>query len=83
MHLILWAGLKFFSTLNLKSGVEVDKEHREKTAFCTHEELFKFNVIPFGLCNAPATFQRLMDKVLTGLQWNSCIDDIINFGQVI
>ena len=36
---------------------------REKTAFCTQEGLFEFNVMLFGLCNAPATFQRLMDCV--------------------
>ena len=51
---------KCFSTLDLNSGywqVEVDKGHRENTAFCTHEGLFEFNVMPFGLCNAPATFQ--------------------------
>ena len=67
---------KCFPTLDLKSGywqVQVDPQHREKTAFCTHEGLFQFNVMPFGLCNAPATFQWLMDMVLTGLQWNSCI----------
>ena len=54
------AGSKCFSTLDLLSGywqVEVDPEDREKTAFCTHEGLFEFCVMPFGLCNAPATFQ--------------------------
>ena len=59
-------------------------EHREKTAFCTTKGLFEFNVMPFGLCNAPATFQRLMDMVLAGLQWSSCLvylDDIIVIGK--
>ena len=69
-------GSIWFSTIDLKSGywqVEVAPEHREKTAFCTQEGLFEFNVMPFGLCNAPATFQRLMDCVLAGLQWSNCL----------
>jgi len=57
---------------------------QRKTAFCTQEGLFQFNAMPFGLCNAPVTFQQLMDMVLTGLQWSSCIvyiDDIIVVGR--
>ena len=55
-------------------------EDREKTAVCTPDRLFEFNVMPFGLCNAPAMFQRLMDCVLAGLHWQSCLvylDDVI------
>ena len=80
-------GSKWFSTLDLRSGywqVEVCPEHRAKTAFTTQEWLFEFIVMPFGLCNAPATFQRLMDSVLAGLQWSAClvyIDDIIIMGK--
>ncbi|CAF4948130.1 unnamed protein product [Rotaria socialis] len=62
---------KFVSTLDLRSGywqVEMDKDVRQKTAFVTHEGLFEFNVMSFGLTNAPATFQRLMDIVLAGLK---------------
>lgn len=64
----------------------MDENDREKTAFCTPDGLFEFNVtvMPFGLSNAPATFQRLMDVVLTGLQWSTClvyIDDVVIMGK--
>ena len=60
------------------------EDDRNKTTFCTHKGLFQFNVMAFGLCNALATFQRLMDMVLKRLLWQSClvyIDDIINVGR--
>ena len=83
------SGSTWFSTINLRSGywqVEMASADREKTAFCTQQGLFEFNVMPFGLCNAPATFQHLMDCVLAGLQWSGClvyIDDIIIIGRSI
>ena len=56
---------------------------KRKTEFVTHERLYQFRVMPFGLCNAPATFERLMDRVLCGMRWSRCLvylDDIISFG---
>ena len=79
------SGSSWFTTLDLLSGywqVEVAEEDW-KTAFCTLEFLFHFNVMPFGLCNEPAMFQRLMDLLLAGLLWEAClvyIDDVIIMG---
>ena len=81
------SGACWFSTLDMVSGywqVEVGEKDREKTAFCTPYGLYEFNVLPFGLCNGPATFQRLMDLVLAGLQMSQClvyIDDVIVVGR--
>ncbi|UYV83583.1 hypothetical protein LAZ67_23001537 [Cordylochernes scorpioides] len=74
---------RYYSTMDLKTGywqVEVDERDREKTAFVTPDGLYEFMVMPFGLCNAPATFERMMDNVLMGLKWNICLcylDDIV------
>jgi hypothetical protein len=77
------SGSQWFSTLDLAAGywqVEVDPNDRPKTAFTTGTGLFQFRVMPFGLCNAPSTFERLMENVLKGLQWDTCLiylDDLI------
>ena len=79
-------GAQYFTTLDLKSGywqVPIKEADKEKTAFRTSSgQLYEFNQLPFGLCNAPATFSRLMDRTLAGLAWNICLyylDDIIVF----
>ncbi len=79
-------GAKYFSTLDLAAGywqVEMDEDAKSKSAFVTTSGLFEWNVLPFGLCNAPSTFERLMDYVLAGLQWDMLLvylGDVIVFG---
>jgi transposase InsO family protein len=78
-------GSMYFSTLDLRSGyfqIPVRKEDQEKTAFVTHSGLYEFTTMPFGLCNAPATFMRAMNKILAvkgAPSWSVFFDDIIIF----
>lgn len=80
-------GSHFFSTLDMASGywqVPIKEADKEKTAFSTGHGLYEFNVVPFGLCNAPAKFQRMINKVLACQLWKVCLaylDDIIVFSQ--
>ena len=81
------SGATYFSSLDLRQGywqLPVAPESRQYTAFTTHEGLFHFKRLPFGLCNAPATFQRLMDLLMRGLKYNTVIcylDDLVVFSK--
>ena len=64
--------------------VEVDVRDRSKTAFLTHRGQYVYNVMPFGLCNAPATFQRLMERVpgpLIGTGVLVFLDDVVIYAE--
>ena len=80
-------GSMYFSTLDLVSGywqVPLDQDAREKSAFVTRGGLWQRKVLPFGLTSVPATFERLMEKVLKGLQWQTLLlylDDVIIFSK--
>ena len=79
------SGARYFSTIDLSSGywqVELDSAAKAVSAFVSPFGLYEWNRMPFGLCNAPGTFQRLMNKVLGDLVPNICLvylDDIIIF----
>ena len=63
-------GAKVFTTLNLRSGyyhIKLGKDSQAKTAFITPFGKYEFNMVPFGLVQAPAYFQALISKVLKGL----------------
>ena len=65
----------YFTTLELFSGywqVGLNESSKEYTVFTTYDGLYQSKVLPFGLCNAPSTFQRLMESVLRALNWKIC-----------
>jgi hypothetical protein len=76
-------GSNWFTTLDLASGfwqIAMHEDDIEKTAFITEDGLYEFLVMPFGLNNAPGTFQRLMNWVLRdylGLFVAVYVDDVI------
>ncbi|XP_046612225.1 uncharacterized protein LOC124301349 [Neodiprion virginianus] len=78
---------KYFSTFDLASGfhqIPMDPDHSAKTAFSTPHGHFEYTRMPFGLKNAPSTFQRLMDQVLSGLQGTDMfvyLDDIVIYSR--
>ena len=82
-------GTVYFSSRDLNQGymqIRMAIDAIPKTAFITQEGLYEFVRIPFGLTNAPATFQRCMNIILSGLTYNQCLvylDDVVIFGSTI
>jgi hypothetical protein len=78
---------QYFSSLDLSSGfhqIRMEANSQKYTAFSTPKGHYEFNRMPFGLKNAPATFQRMMDEALQGLTGRICfvyLDDIIIYGR--
>ncbi|KAL6467781.1 hypothetical protein MHYP_G00234580 [Metynnis hypsauchen] len=83
------SGARWFSTLDLASGynqVPVAEKDKFKTAFCTPFGLFEFNRMLFGLCNAPGTFQRLMERMFGDCRYQSVLlylDDVVVFSATV
>ena len=62
----------------------MEENDKQKTAFATHRGLFQYTVMLLGPCNSPATFERLMELVLSGVLFERClvyIDDVPCFGK--
>ena len=76
-----------FTTLDANAGywqIPVAPEDRDKTTFTCHKGTFRYLRMPFGLRNAPATFQRALDIILSGVRWQTCLiylDDVIVFSR--
>ena len=75
------AGGKKFSKLDLSQAylqLALDPDATEYCTINTHQGLYRFNRLPFGIASAPAIFQRVMDTILQGLPGTICyIDDIL------
>lgn len=80
------SGQAWFITLDLMSGyyqVPIAEQHRHLTAFVTPDGQYEFNRVPFGLANAPAVFQRMMNRVLGPARFEKAtvyIDDLLIYG---
>ena len=80
-------GSKWFSTLDLLQGffqILMSPESVEKTAFTTHDGLYEFTRLPFGLRNSPSTFQRIMDVILSDVKYSQVmvfLDDLLVFSE--
>ena len=81
------AGNCLFSCMDFASGffqVPMDADDAHKTAFAAGSNLYEFKVMPQGLSGSPGTFSHLMEKVLRGLNWRTCVvylDDVCVYGE--
>ena len=82
-------GAKYFSSLDLTQGylqIKVNEADQHKTAFRALGSLYEFQRLPFGLCNSPATFSRLMGRCMGDLKGQGIIiylDDILVYSSSI
>ena len=83
------SGSRWFSTLDLKSGyyqVQMHEADTEKTAFICPLGFYEFNRLPQGVTNAPATFQRLMERCMSDMTRRDCmvfLDDLIIYSDTL
>lgn len=83
------SGQAYFVTLDLASGyyqVPISEESKHLTSFVTPDGQYEFNRMPFGLANAPAVFQRMMNRVLGSARYTKAtayLDDILIYGKTI
>jgi len=83
------SGAHLFSTFDLRASyhqVPMHEDDADKTTFIVRTGTYRFKRIPFGLCNAGSTFQRVMDLALSGLNYNMCLvylDDIIVYSSSV
>lgn len=82
-------GAKYFTTLDLLCGywqIEIEEQHKHITAFICEFGQFEWNRMSFGLCNAPATFQRFMNSIFRKVLYKSVLiylDDVIIFSKTL
>jgi len=83
------SGSNWFSTFNLRASyhqVPMHPDDADKTSFVIRTGTYRFNCVPFGLCNAGSTFQRVMVLAVRGMNFDLCLvnlDDIVVFSQTL